>query len=351
MTYQGVLSKYGHLLNLPPHTRTVTLLEGNTPLIVADSLSCQLGGGFELFIKYEGLNPTGSFKDRGMTAAVSEAYGRKANTVICASTGNTAASAAAYAARAGMKSIVLIPQGKVAAGKLAGAVAYGAHVIQIDGSFDDALTMVVEITNKHPICLVNSINPYRIEGQKSSAFEICDVLEAAPDWLCLPVGNAGNITAYWAGFKQYNQLKSTGLPQVLGVQAEGAAPLVLGHPVEKPETVATAIRIGKPARGEQALQAAEELKGRIIAASDAQILDMQKLLASLKGIWVEPASAAGLAGLAIEIASGKLNPKGKRFVAICTGHGLKDPDIITKDMPKPRVVPPKLDMLEEIILK
>jgi threonine synthase len=351
MPYQGVLSKYGHLLNLPSHTRTVTLLEGNTPLIKADRLSRQLGGGFELFIKYEGLNPTGSFKDRGMTAAVSEAYGRNATTVICASTGNTAASAAAYAARAGMKSIVLIPQGKVAAGKLAGAVAYRAQVIQIDGSFDDALTMVVEITDKHPICLVNSINPYRIEGQKSSAFEICDVLEAAPDWLCLPVGNAGNITAYWAGFKQYDQLKSTGLPQVLGVQAEGAAPLVLGHPVEKPETVATAIRIGKPARGEQALQAAEESKGRIIAATDTQILDMQRLLASLEGIWVEPASAAGLAGLAIEIANGKLNPKGKRIVAICTGHGLKDPDIITKDMPKPRVVPPKLDALEEIILQ
>ena len=350
MTYQGVLSKYGHLLDLPSHTKAVTLLEGNTPLIKADSLAHQLGGGFELFIKYEGLNPTGSFKDRGMTAAISEAHGRKATTVICASTGNTAASAAAYAARAGMKSIVLIPQGKVAAGKLAGAVAYGAQVIQIDGSFDDALTMVVEITNKHPICLVNSINPFRIEGQKSSAFEICDTLESAPDWLCLPVGNAGNITAYWAGFKQYNQVKSSGLPQVLGVQAEGAAPLVLGHPVEKPETVATAIRIGKPARGEQALQAAEESKGRIIAITDSQILDMQKMLATLEGIWVEPASAAGVAGLAIEIASGKLNPKGRRIVAICTGHGLKDPDIITKGMSKPRIVPPKLDALEEIIL-
>ena len=351
MTYQGVLSKYGHLLDLPPHSQTVTLLEGNTPLIRAGNLAHRLGGGFELLLKYEGLNPTGSFKDRGMTAAVSEAHGRNATTVICASTGNTAASAAAYAARAGMKSIVLIPQGKVAAGKLAGAVAYGAQVIQIDGSFDDALTMVVEITNKHPICLVNSINPYRIEGQKSSAFEICDVLESAPNWLCLPVGNAGNITAYWAGFKQYDQLKSTGLPQVLGVQAAGAAPLVLGHPVEKPETVATAIRIGKPARGEQALRAAEESKGRIIAATDQQILDMQKLLASLEGIWVEPASAAGLAGLAIEIANGKLNPKGRRIVAVCTGHGLKDPDIITKDMPKPRIVPPKLDALEEIILR
>jgi len=210
MTYQGLLHKYGQYLDLPPHAQTVSLLEGNTPLIKADNLSNQLGGGFELFIKYEGLNPTGSFKDRGMTAAVSEALGRGAGTVICASTGNTAASAAAYAARAGLKSIVLIPQGKVAAGKLAGSVAYGAQVIQIDGSFDDALTMVVEITNKHPICLVNSINPYRIEGQKTAAFEICDVLDSAPDLLCLPVGNAGNITSYWAGFKQYHELKSTG---------------------------------------------------------------------------------------------------------------------------------------------
>jgi len=352
MIYQGLLHKYGYLLDLPPHTSAspVSLLEGNTPMIKADNLSRQLGGGFELFVKYEGLNPTGSFKDRGMTAAVSEALGREAATVICASTGNTAASAAAYAARAGLKSIVLIPQGKVAAGKLAGAIAYGAQVFQIDGSFDDALTMVVEITSKHPICLVNSINPYRIEGQKTSAFEICDVFESAPDWLCLPVGNAGNITSYWAGFKQYDQVKSTGLPQVLGVQAAGAAPLVVGHPVENPETVATAIRIGKPARGEQALQAADESKGRIIAVTDEQILNMQKLLAQLEGIWVEPASATGLAGLVQEVASGKLNVKGKRVVAICTGHGMKDPDIITKDMQKPLVVPPKLEALEEVIL-
>ncbi len=350
MAYNGLLQKYGHLLDLPDHTQTISLLEGNTPLIKAEGLSRQLGGGFDLFIKYEGLNPTGSFKDRGMTAAVSEALGRGAGTVICASTGNTAASAAAYAARAGLKCIVLIPQGKVAAGKLAGAIAYGAQVIQIDGSFDDALTMVVEITNKHPICLVNSINPYRIEGQKTSAFEICDVLQTAPDWLCLPVGNAGNITSYWAGFKQYNELKSTGLPQLLGVQAAGAAPLVVGHPIEKPETVATAIRIGKPARGEQALQAADESHGQIIAATDEQILHMQKTLASLEGIWVEPASAAGLAGLALELESGRLNVKGKRVVAVCTGHGLKDPDIITKDMQKPNLVPPKLQALEEIII-
>jgi threonine synthase len=350
MNYQGILSRYGHLLDLPAHTRAVSLLEGDTPLIPAEKLGWLLGIS-ELFIKFEGLNPTGSFKDRGMTAAISEAAGRNAATVICASTGNTAASAAAYAARAGMKCVVLIPEGKVAAGKLAGAVAYGAQVIQIDGSFDDALTMVIEITNKHPISLVNSINPFRIEGQKTAAFEICDVLGMAPDWLCLPVGNAGNITSYWAGFKQYNSAKYTGLPQILGVQAAGAAPLVHGHPIEKPETVATAIRIGKPARGEQALQAAEESHGRIIAATDEQILDMQKLLAALEGLWVEPASAAGLAGLAIEIANGSLNPERKRVVAVCTGHGLKDPGIITNEMEAPRIVPPRLEALEEIILE
>ena len=350
MTYQGLLHKYGSLLNLPKHTQPVSLLEGDTPLIPAPNLAREMGGGFELFIKFEGLNPTGSFKDRGMTAAVSEALGRGATTVICASTGNTAASAAAYASRAGLKSIVLIPQGKVAAGKLAGALAYGAQVIQVDGSFDDALSLVVQISEKHPICLVNSINPYRIEGQKTSAFEICDTLGAAPDWLCLPVGNAGNITSYWAGFKQYNELKSTGLPRVLGVQAAGAAPLVLGHPVDKPETVATAIRIGRPARGEQALQAAEESQGRIIAATDEQIIDMQKMLAKLEGIWVEPASAAGLAGLIAELRAGRLEVRAKRIVAVCTGHGLKDPDIVTKDMASPKVVAPKLDALEEVIL-
>ncbi|MBI5932699.1 MAG: threonine synthase [Chloroflexi bacterium] len=350
MAYHGLLHKYGSLLDLPTHTRPVSLLEGDTPLIPALNLAREMGGGFELFIKFEGLNPTGSFKDRGMTAAVSEALGRGATTVICASTGNTAASAAAYAARAGLKSIVLIPQGKVAAGKLAGALAYGAQVIQVDGSFDDALSLVALISEKHSICLVNSINPYRIEGQKTAAFEICDTLGSAPDWLCLPVGNAGNITSYWAGFKQYDELKSTGLPRVLGVQAAGAAPLVLGHPVDRPETVATAICIGRPARGEQALQAAEESRGRIIAATDEQILDMQRTLARLEGIWVEPASAAGLAGLAAEVGAARLEVRAKRIVAVCTGHGLKDPDIVTREMSSPKIVPPKLDALEEAIL-
>jgi len=348
MSYSGVLSRYGHLLDLPPHTQPVSLLEGDTPLIPAPRLAEELGGGFELFVKFEGLNPTGSFKDRGMTAAISEALGRGARAVICASTGNTAASAAAYAARAGLRAIVLIPQGKVAAGKLAGAIAYGAQVVQIEGSFDDALSLVVGITEKHPIALVNSLNPYRLEGQKTAAFEICDALGRAPDWLCLPVGNAGNITSYWMGFKQFDAAKGTGLPQVLGVQAAGAAPLVLGHPVEKPETLATAIRIGRPARGEQAVQAAQESNGRIIAVSDDEILDMQRRLAG-EGIWVEPASAAGLAGLAAEIRAGALELGGKRVVAVCTGHGLKDPDIVTNRMQTPAVLPPEMKALEAII--
>lgn len=349
MNYSGVLSRYGNLLDLPEHTTPITLLEGDTPLIPVPRLAEDFGGGFELFVKYEGLNPTGSFKDRGMTAAISEAVGRQVKAVICASTGNTAASAAAYAARSGLRSIVLIPQGKVATGKLAGAVAYGAQVVQIQGSFDDALSLVVEITQKHPLALVNSLNPYRLEGQKTAAFEICDTLGSAPDWLCLPVGNAGNITAYWMGFQQYNTIKKTGLPRVLGVQARGAAPLVLGHPVENPETIATAIRIGKPARAEGALQAAEQSRGRIIAVSDEEILSMQRRLAG-EGIWVEPASAAGLAGLQTEIQAGKLDPKKNRIVAVCTGHGLKDPDIITRQMATPTILPPKIDILEEVIL-
>jgi threonine synthase len=342
MTYQGLIHRYGQYLDLPAHTKPVSLLEGNTPLIPMPGLSRELG--CELFIKFEGLNPTGSFKDRGMTAAVSEAVGRGAQTVICASTGNTAASAAAYAARAGIRSIVLIPEGKVAAGKLAGAIAYGAEVIQIQGSFDDALSLVVEITQRTPIALVNSINPYRIEGQKTGAFEICDDLGSAPEWLCLPVGNAGNITSYWAGFKQYQK----GLPQLLGVQAAGASPLVLGHPVDHPETVATAIRIGRPARGEEALEAAHESNGMIIAVSDAEILSTQKILAA-EGVWVEPASAAGLAGLLAEAAVVKFKAKGQRVVVVCTGHGMKDPAIITESFKSPKVIPASYDALVDLV--
>ena len=347
--YAGVIEKYRPLINAPTGMQAVTLLEGNTPLIPMPNIADQLGGDFALWIKFEGLNPTGSFKDRGMTVAVSEAAYRGAKTVICASTGNTAASAAAYAARASMKAIVIVPAGKVAAGKLAGVIAHGAQILQISGSFDDALSIVLEISERHPIALVNSLNPYRLEGQKTAAFEICDVLGSAPDWLALPVGNAGNITAYWMGFRQYHQLKKSGLPRILGVQAEGAAPLVVGHPVNEPETLATAIRIGNPARGEEALQAASESQGRIIAVSDEDILSAQKLLAS-NGIWVEPASAAGLAGLIAEIKAEHINPKGKRIVIVCTGHGLKDPQIISRSFKKPAIFPPDVEKLEKFIL-
>jgi threonine synthase len=344
-----VLERYRSLLEVPEHTASVTLLEGDTPLIPLPRLASELGGGFELFAKFEGLNPTGSFKDRGMTVAIGEAVGRGARAAICASTGNTAASAAAYSARAGLRCIVLIPEGKVAAGKLAGAAAYGAQVIQVAGSFDDALALVVEITQRHPIALVNSLNPYRLEGQKTAAFEICEALGRAPDWLCLPVGNAGNITAYWMGFRQMAAREGSGLPRLLGVQAAGAAPLVVGRPVEMPETVATAIRIGKPARGEQALEAARESGGEIVAVSDEEILDMQRRLAS-EGLWVEPASAAGLAGLAAEVRDGRLELGGLTVVGVCTGHGLKDPDIIRQQMAAPVVLPAEIGALEEAIM-
>lgn len=345
----GVLARYRPWLEIPPYTAEISLQEGSTPLIPMPKLAEAMGGGFDLYVKFEGMNPTGSFKDRGMTVAISEAAGRGAKSVICASTGNTAASAAAYAARAGMRAIVIIPEGKVAAGKLAGAVAYGAEVIQVSGSFDDALNLVVAISQQHPIALVNSLNPYRLEGQKTAAFEICEDLGSAPDWLCLPVGNAGNITAYWMGFKQFNQRHGSGLPRILGVQAEGSAPLVLGHPVDHPETVATAIRIGRPARGEQALEAAEESQGEILAVSDDEILAMQRSLAA-SGVWVEPASAAGAAGLARQLREGRMNVQGKRVVVICTGHGMKDPDIIARSMPKPRLIAAHLADLEELIL-
>lgn len=344
----GLLSRYRARLDLPAHTAEVTLYEGGTPLLPMPRLGRELSGGFELLVKYEGMNPTGSFKDRGMTAAISEAAGRGVRTVICASTGNTAASAAAYAARAGMKAIVLIPQGQVAAGKLAGAVAYGAQVVQVEGSFDDALGMVVELSARQPVALVNSINPYRLEGQKTAAFEILEALGGAPDWLCLPVGNAGNISAYWLGFRQAAVTDGGRLPRLLGVQAAGAAPLVLGRPVAQPETVATAIRIGKPARGEQALAATEESGGRIVAASDEAILAMQTRLAA-EGVWVEPASAAGLAGLAEELAAGRLDLEGKRVVAVCTGHGLKDPEAVTRRMPAPEIVPVDIQALERLL--
>jgi len=348
MRYAGLINRYrDHLLQLPNAAAPVTLLEGNTPLIPAPRLGAELG--CKVWLKFEGLNPTGSFKDRGMTVAMTAAVAEGATACLCASTGNTAASAAAYAARAGLACYVLIPEGKVAAGKLAGAMAYGATVIQVQGSFDEALALVRDISQRRPLALVNSINPHRLEGQKTAAFEIVEALGRAPDWLCLPVGNAGNITAYWRGFVEYHLAgKMNALPQLLGVQAEGAAPLVLGHAVEKPETVATAIRIGRPARGEQALQAARESDGRIVAVSDNEILDMQQCLAG-EGVWGEPASAAGAAGLFKEVKAGRLDARGKTVVCVITGHGLKDPDSITARFTAPQVIPATRDALEALI--
>ncbi len=345
--WAGIIEQYRALLELPVGTRPITLLEGNTPLIPSPRLANELGSaGFH--IKYEGLNPTGSFKDRGMTVAVSEAVHRAAHAVICASTGNTAASAAAYAARAGLACFVLIPEGKVATGKLAGAVAYGAQVLQIAGTFDDALRLVRELVKEIPIRLVNSINPYRLEGQKTAAFEICDVLGHAPDWLVLPVGNAGNITSYWMGFRQYQRQASTGLPRLLGVQADGAAPLVKGAPIDHPETVATAICIGRPAHGDQALAAARQSRGRVVATKDDLILEAQNQLAG-EGIWVEPASAAGLAGLKMEVEAGRLDLSQKSVVCVCTGHVLKDPAAITDRILEPESVPAEITALRDRI--
>jgi threonine synthase len=349
MPWPGIIAHYRPYLNLDPRTAPITLLEGNTPLIPAPRLAAEIAPGSELYLKVEGLNPTGSFKDRGMTAAITHAASEGARVTICASTGNTAASAAAYSGRADMRCIVLVPEGKVAAGKLAGALAYGAQVVAVRGSFDDALALVRELSSRRPIALVNSINPYRLEGQKTAAFEICDALGRAPDWLCLPVGNAGNITAYWLGFKHYGSAgRSASHPQLLGAQAAGAAPLVLGHAVDHPETVATAIRIGRPARGEEALAAVDESNGRILAVTDDEILAMWRRLAR-EGIWVEPASAAGVAALAKEVREGRLDPKGRLVVAVLTGHGLKDPDAVTDRAPEVGVIPAEIRALEDAV--
>jgi len=340
----GIIERYRPYLDLPTDVDPVSLSEGQTPLIPMPRLASELGAA-ELHIKFEGSNPTGSFKDRGMTTAITESVSRGANAVICASTGNTAASAAAYAARAGMRCVVLLPHGNVASGKLAGAYAHGAEVVEVEGSFDDALDLAVRLSEKNPIGLVNSLNPYRLEGQKTAAFEIVETLEAAPDWLALPVGNAGNISAYWMGFRQLADGEGAELPQLLGIQASGSAPLVEGRTIEHPETVASAIRIGKPARGEQALSAVKESNGRFVAVPDQKILDAQRDLAH-QGIWVEPASAAGLAGLRSEVAAGNLNLEGQRVVCVCTGHGLKDPHIPAEPS---ALIPPTLEALEELL--
>jgi threonine synthase len=342
MAWKGLIDKYGDRMEIAKDVPPVTLYEGNTPLIPIPTISREIASDCEIFVKYEGLNPTGSFKDRGMTAAITQAVADGANAVICASTGNTAASAAAYAARASLKCAVLIPEGKVAIGKLAGAIAYGADVIAIQGSFDDALTMVREISKTFPIALVNSVNPARLEGQKTASWELIDQLGSPPDWLCLPVGNAGNISAYWLGFLQSDNDKK---PRILGAQAAGAAPIVNGHVVEKPETVATAIRIGNPARWVQALDALEESNGEIHAVTDKEILVAQRLLATKEGIYCEPSSAAGLAGLLKSVREGSFNPNGKRIVIVLTGHGMKDPDTTISQFTMQPTIPSSLEAL------
>ncbi|WP_144611025.1 threonine synthase [Bacillus cereus] len=322
--YKGLLNQYASYLPVNENTPDVSLMEGNTPLIPLLNISKQLG--IQLYGKYEGANPTGSFKDRGMVMAVAKAKEEGSEAIICASTGNTSASAAAYAARLGMKCIIVIPEGKIAHGKLAQAVAYGAEIISIEGNFDDALKAVRNIAAEEPITLVNSVNPYRIEGQKTAAYEICDQLQSAPDVLAIPVGNAGNITAYWKGFCEYEKEKGYKKPRIHGFEAEGAAAIVKGHVIEEPETIATAIRIGNPASWSYAVEAAEQSHGEIDMVSDEEILHAYRLLAKTEGVFAEPGSNASLAGVIKHVQSGKIK-KGETVVAVLTGNGLKDPDI------------------------
>lgn len=341
----GLIERYRDRLPIAAGEPIVSLNEGSTPLIEAPVISERVGA--QVYLKIEGANPTGSFKDRGMTVAVSRAVADGAEAVICASTGNTAASAAAYAARAGLRGAVIVPEGKIAIGKLAQALMHGATVVALRGNFDDALRIVRELAERHPIELVNSVNPYRIEGQKTGAFEVCDELGGPPDALAIPVGNAGNVTAYWKGFTEYEM----GPPPVLyGFQAEGAAPLVHGHPVEDPETVASAIRIGNPARWEEAMDAVTSSRGRIAAVSDDQILSAYRLLASREGVFCEPASASSVAGLlahGLPVAAGASPPES--IVCVLTGHGLKDPDTALGKAPAVVGCEPDLAAVERIV--
>jgi threonine synthase len=348
--WPGVIRRYAEFLPVTSATPIVTLLEGNTPLIPAPKFVEAIGGKFQLYLKYEALNPTCSFKDRGMTLAISKARERGAQIVICASTGNTSASAAAYAARAGMKCVVLLPQGKIAMGKLAQALMYGATTIAIEGTFDDALRIVRELGEGGQVEVVNSINPARIEGQKTAAFEICDALGDAPDFHFIPVGNAGNITAYWKGYKEYHAAeKADTLPKMFGFQAAGAAPLVDGHPVANPQTVASAIRIGNPASWHGAIDAVKESEGHIGKATDEEILSAYKLIARTEGIFAEPASATPLAGLIRCVQAGQI-PEGSLVTATMTGHGLKDTDIaISTSGIEPTPAPPSKEAVMKII--
>jgi len=330
--WNGLIREYAEWFDLDGVKDVVTLQEGNTPLLYAERLSERLGA--DVWLKYEGLNPSGSFKDRGMTMAITKALAKGAKTVVCGSTGNTSASAAAYAAKAGMDCVVLVPEGKVAMGKLAQAIVYGARVFQIRGNFDQALDLARELTQHLPITIVNSINPDRIEGQKTGAFEVVDVLGKAPDILSIPVGNAGNITAYWRGFTEYHFAgNAKTLPKMWGFQAAGAAPIVLGHPVANPETIATAIRIGNPASWVPALEVIHESLGDIRAVTDDEIIDAYRFVARYESIFCEPASAASVAGI---LKYGV--PKGSTVVCVLTGNGLKDPDTAVSTSEKPQVV-------------
>jgi threonine synthase len=338
MTYKGLLHTYKEYLPVTDKTPMITLLEGNTPLVRAEKLSDELK--LDIYFKYEGLNPTGSFKDRGMVMAVAKAMEEGSRTIMCASTGNTSAAAAAYAARGGLSCIVLIPNNNIALGKLAQAIIYGAKVIAIEGNFDRALEIVRDITAKHPITLVNSVNPYRLEGQKTAAFEVCEQLGSAPDYLAIPVGNAGNISAYWKGFKEFKERgRSASLPKMIGFEAEGAMAIVKGEPIANPETVATAIRIGNPASWKLAVDAANQSGGQINYVTDDEILHAYRTIAAKEGIFSEPASAASIAGVM------KLNREGyfkggEKVVCVLTGHGLKDPNIAIKSVGgEPLVVP------------
>lgn len=345
MSWQGLISTYKDFLPVNENTPGLTLLEGNTPLIRLNRLSEEWG--IDLHVKYEGANPTGSFKDRGMVMAVAKAIEEGSDTIICASTGNTSAAAAAYAARANLRCIVVIPEGKIAMGKLAQAVMYGAEIISIEGNFDQALKIVRSLSERSPITLVNSVNPYRIEGQKTAAFEICDALGSAPDILALPVGNAGNITAYWKGFKEYNESKQTGLPEMRGFEAEGAAAIVRDSIIENPETIATAIRIGNPASWKFAVEAANESKGKIDEVTDEEILEAYHFLAKKEGVFAEPASCASIAGIYKQLKSGEIK-KGSKIVAVLTGNGLKDPNVAVNTS---TIQPTLLPMDEEVILE
>lgn len=326
MYYQGLINRYKEYLPVTETTPIVTLNEGNTPLIKADNLAKKIGLEANIYLKFDGCNPTGSFKDRGMTMAVTKAKEAGSHAIICASTGNTSASAAAYGAKAGLRTLVLIPDGYIALGKLSQAMMYGAEIIAIQGNFDKALEFVRKISDEYPITLVNSVNPYRIEGQKTAAFEVCDALGKAPEYHFIPVGNAGNITAYWKGYKEYHSLgKIKELPMMMGYEAEGSAAIVRNERIMNPETLATAIRIGNPASWDKAVAARDESKGTIGCVTDEKIVEAYKLIASCEGVFAEPASAASVAGL-IQAHEKGLVKAGSDIVCVLTGNGLKDPD-------------------------